>query len=251
MGSRYDIFNKAMLDWVVQYLPNIKIDANSYRNRDSKEITWSIDYYAKGIRTNWTSKHPRQEQKQLFEKMEFRKGQVILTTMDGKRYGRGERAKKFEELKPKRKISDVAKLKSRYRRGVITYPAAIAKMKAAIEEQTLELPILQHEVNLVEQFITAGHHRFKNFYGIRLKPYPYHQSIISHATKMGGAAFKVMQQEFWQIRAASARLEDLHRRTRQIDRQVRSANAKILKKQQEMKKLTHGQDPKVKKSWEN
>jgi hypothetical protein len=243
--SRYTILDGAMKAWIAQFRKDIKLDHPTNRRPSSPVHT--VDVYGLGIRPGYYS-NTNAKNETLWQKAEVRKGTVVLTDMEGKKWQQG--ANGFTEIVPKRVLSQASKLKNRYRRGLITIPRQIAKMEAAIEEQRLEQPILTDEANRLYRQLSDSVELFEKYYGMSVKPYPYHQSIARFASKLGSEKFAIMSNDFWELRHIRVRYEDLTTRLRTIGRYIRSAEHKIEKAKERQKKLSHGQDPNKKLAWE-
>lgn len=234
-------------DWIAQKRPDIA----AYYTK-TKGTGYKLDVYNLGVLLNWNAaKQSNLKNQALLQKVCLKKdNSCIVTDLEGKRWQQFQRGKPFVELVPKRKLSQAAALKNRYRRGLITIPRQIKKMEESIAEQKLELPILVGEANRVYNSLIALMTRFETEHDIKVKAYPYHQSIIRFASKYGADKFTVMHEEFWQIRRMRVRLEDLNARQSHIGRYVRRADLNIAKAKDRQKKLTHGQDPNKALPWE-
>lgn len=250
--NRHNELLSAMTAWVKQFRPDIKLydQSQGYNYAKSRgPDSMQIDVYSNGVRhTDWQMRGKKDEV--LWNKAEIRKGVVILTDTQGKRWSRPSARHNFVEMKPKRILTQASILKSRYRRALITIPRQIKKLEDAVAEQRLELPILDDEIQRLRNYLAQCTKAFEDAHSIRVKPYPYHQSITQFAIKYGKEKYEKTRDAFWEIRHISARIEDLEKRSRHIYRYVRSADYKIQQAKEKQAKLGHGRDPNKKLSWE-
>lgn len=248
--SRHSQLSEDMAAWVKQFRPDIKLHIYNSKKYTAPQVgEYTVDVYGLGVREcNWTR---AQKNLTLWTKAEIRKGVTILTCAEhGKRWHRPVRTKPFEEIVPKRRLSQASLLKNRYRRALITIPRQIQNLESKVAEFRLEEPIVREEANRLYNNAQNLHDAFEARWKISLKPYPYFQSITRYAIKLGATRYGQMREELWALRDLNQRHDDLERRVRELHRYIRSADEKIAKAKAKQAKLGHGQDPNKKRSWE-